>query len=161
LNEQGGLDCLTIAASPCSRGPRKMADTLSKRARSERMSLVRGKNTKVELTVRSLVHKLGYRYGLHAGDIPGRPDLVFRSRRKVIFIHGCFWHRHSRCRLARLPKSRLGFWLPKLNGNRKRDRKIQLALSELGWRSLVIWECQLSEGASLRKKISAFLGHKG
>ena len=98
-------------------------DTLSKAQRSERMSRVRGKDTKPELLVRRLVHGMGYRYRLHRRDLPGTPDLVFPGRRKVIFVHGCFWHRHPdpACKLARLPKSRTDFWLPKLEGNRARD----------------------------------------
>lgn len=138
-----------------------MVDTLSKKARSERMSLVRGKNTQVEHVVTSLVHKLGYRYRRHASDLPGKPDLVFRSLRKVIFVHGCFWHRHPRCKLARLPKSRLKFWLPKLEGNRRRDKRVQRQLSRSGWSYLVIWECQLSRPARLADKIVAFLHRRG
>lgn len=138
-----------------------MADTLSKRARSERMSRVRGKNTKVEHTVRSLVLGLGYRYRLHVNDLPGKPDLLFRSRRKLIFIHGCFWHRHRQCKLARLPKSRLKFWLPKLEGNRQRDKKVQRLLTKLGWYYMVIWECQLDNPVRLADKIKAFLDGKG
>jgi len=134
-----------------------MVDTLSKTARSERMSRVQGKNTQVEHAARSLVHGLGYRYALHAKDLPGKPDMVFRSRRKVIFIHGCFWHRHRRCKLARLPKSRLTFWLPKLEGNRQRDKRVQRGLTKMRWRYLVIWECQLSDPARLLDKVKAFL----
>src|SRR5690349_18847706 len=99
-------------------------DTLSQAERSERMARVRAKDSRPELTVRRLVHGMGYRYRLHDPRLPGKPDLVFRSRRRVIFVHGCFWHRHAdpACRLARLPKSRLEFWLPKLEANRTRDR---------------------------------------
>ena len=134
-----------------------MVDTLSKRARSERMSLVRGKNTQVEYLVRSLVHGLGYRYRLHASDLPGKPDLVFRLRRKVIFVHGCFWHRHAKCALARLPKSRLEFWLPKLEGNRRRDKAVQRRLNRMGWKYMIVWECQLSNPLRLVDNIDAFL----
>src|ERR1700733_2301956 len=97
-----------------------MADTLTRDERSERMALIRAKNTGPEITVRKLVHGLGYRYRLHGRLIPGRPDLVFAGRKKVIFVHGCFWHRHSdsACKLARMPKSRLEFWVPKLEKNR-------------------------------------------
>lgn len=136
-----------------------MADTLSKTARSERMSLIRGKDTSVELVVRRLVHSLGYRYRLHGRGLPGRPDLVFGKRRKVIFVHGCFWHRHddSACKLARLPKSRLNFWVPKLEGNRRRDLENQKLLRERGWEVLVIWECELRDRAALERKIRSFL----
>lgn len=136
-----------------------MVDTLSPAARSERMSRVRGKNTAAEMVVRRLVHGMGYRYRLHGGELPGRPDLVFGKRRRVIFVHGCFWHRHanSSCKLARLPKSRLDFWLPKLEANRARDLKNQQRLEALGWQYMVIWECELTNQAMLMNKIRAFL----
>ncbi len=136
-----------------------MPDTLSPPERSKRMSLVRNKDTKPELLVRRLVHGLGYRYRLHQTNLPGKPDLVFASRRKVIFVHGCFWHRHpsSDCKLARLPKSRLEFWLPKLEGNRERDLRNQELLAQEGWRVLVIWECELRNMGELKAKIVDFL----
>lgn len=137
-----------------------MADTLSPSERSERMSRVRGKDTKPELVVRRLVYGRGYRYRLHRRDLPGIPDLVFPSRKKVVFIHGCFWHRHPdpACKLARLPKSRLDFWLPKLEGNRQRDLENIGKLYNSGWNSLVIWECETSDKELLEKKIETFLG---
>ena len=139
-----------------------MADTLTKSERSARMGLIRGKHSKPELTVRRLVHGMGYRYSLHSADLPGKPDLVFRSRRKLIFVHGCFWHRHPAqgCRLARLPKSRLDFWLPKLESNRVRDINKQKALRAAGWRILVVWECQLSNKEHLENKLRVFLEGK-
>jgi DNA mismatch endonuclease (patch repair protein) len=121
------------------------------------MSRVRGKHTKVEMAVRRLVYSLGHRYRLHSGNLPGRPDLVFRSRRAVIFIHGCFWHRHPQCKLARLPKSRLEFWVPKLESNRERDARNQRELTAMGWRSLVVWECETRETGRLARKIRRFL----
>ncbi len=134
-------------------------DTLTKEQRSERMSRVRGRDTATELTVRRLVCDLGYRYRLHAGDLPGAPDLVFRSRRKVIFVHGCFWHRHGsqRCRLARLPKTRVDFWLSKLEGNRLRDIRNLRALRRSGWRALVVWECQLRDRVAVRHRLEVFM----
>lgn len=137
-------------------------DTLTTAERSERMSRVRGKNTKPELMVRRLVHGMGYRYRLHCGNLPGKPDLVFRSRRKVIFVHGCFWHRHSKpdCKLARLPKSRLDFWRPKLDANRKRDIENQEKLRVDGWKVLVVWECELGDTAEMEKEIKKFLEEK-
>jgi len=134
-------------------------DTLDAQQRSERMSRIRGKDTAPEMIVRRLVHRMGYRYRLHRNDLPGRPDLVFPARRKVIFVHGCFWHRHpdSACKLARLPKSRLDFWLPKLESNRRRDLAKQEELRAKGWDFLVIWECQLNNMASMTKNIKAFL----
>lgn len=134
-----------------------VADNISKTARSKQMSLVKSKNTKPEMFVRKLVHSMGYRYRLHDKKLPGRPDLVFSSRKKVIFVHGCFWHRHENCKLARLPKSRLEFWKPKLEANKERDQIVQESLRELGWQILVIWECQLRDIEILREKIIAFL----
>ena len=121
------------------------------------MARVRGKNTQPELLTRSLVYSLGYRYRLHARDLPGHPDLVFRKARKVIFIHGCFWHRHGKCRLARLPKSRLDFWVPKLEGNKRRDRRNIRLLVSKGWKVLTIWECQIGNTSQLQEKIRRFL----
>lgn len=136
-----------------------MPDTLTQKERSARMSLVRGKDTRPELAVRTLVHGMGYRYRLHIASLPGKPDLVFAGRKKVIFVHGCFWHRHpSRsCKLARMPKSRPEFWVPKLEGNRLRDERNKRELKRQGWKVLSIWECQIADVASLSKRIRAFL----
>lgn len=134
-----------------------MSDTLSSRDRSKRMSLVRAKDTKPEIRVRRLVYSLGYRYRLHCGDLPGKPDIVFKGRKKAILIHGCFWHRHENCALARLPKSRLDFWRPKLEGNKTRDKINQEKLKALGWVSLVIWECEIGYLEALRGRIIEFL----
>lgn len=122
------------------------------------MSLIRAKDTKPEMAVRRLVHSLGYRYRLHRRDLPGCPDLVFSIRCKVIFVHGCFWHRHpdSTCKLARLPKSREEFWVPKLESNASRDRRNEMALKAKGWDVLVIWECETKDQALLERKIQAF-----
>lgn len=135
-------------------------DTLTQTERSKRMSLVRGRDTKPEMRVRRLVHSLGYRYRLHRRDLTGSPDLVFGPRRKVIFVHGCFWHRHPdpSCKLARLPKSRQEFWLPKLEGNRARDERINAALTAMGWTVLEIWECETADTESLAERIRGFLG---
>ena len=132
-------------------------DTLTPRERSARMALVRGKDTKPELLVRRLVHGLGYRYRLHRRDLPGTPDLVFPGRGKVIMVHGCFWHRHEGCALARLPKSRGDFWLPKLTTNAERDASNTRALRRLGWGVMTIWECQLRDTAALASRIRRFL----
>lgn len=107
------------------------------------MALVRSKDTRPEMAVRKLVWNLGYRYRLHRRDLPGCPDLVFSGSRKVIFVHGCFWHRHKGCALARLPKSRLDFWGPKLESNALRDKRNKRALARRGWRVLTVWECEL------------------
>lgn len=134
-----------------------MTDTLSKVERSERMSRVRSKDSKAEMAVRSLVHRMGYRFRIHGHALPGSPDLVFRSKRKVMFVHGCFWHRHNECKLARMPKSRLAFWRPKLEGNKERDHKVQAELRKLGWEYLVIWECEANNADLVRKKVGEFL----
>jgi DNA mismatch endonuclease (patch repair protein) len=136
-----------------------MADTLTQHQRSERMSRVRGKDTKPEMVVRRLVHGMGFRFRLHRRDLPGVPDLVFVTRKKVIFVHGCFWHRHadSACKLARLPKSRLDFWLPKLEANEQRDRRNEQALKALGWSAMTVWECQIKDLSSLRNRIWSYL----
>ncbi|MBT3055799.1 MAG: DNA mismatch endonuclease Vsr [Candidatus Thiodiazotropha sp. (ex Codakia orbicularis)] len=134
-----------------------MTDTLSKEDRSKLMSRIHGRDTRPEMIVRGLIHKLGYRYRLHAKFLPGKPDLVFTARKKVIFVHGCFWHRHTDCKLARLPKSRLGFWLPKLEGNSKRDELNQDKLKSLGWCYLIIWECETKDLVHLENKILCFL----
>lgn len=136
----------------------RFMDTLSPLERSQRMARVKSKGTKPEMLVRRLVFSMGYRYRLHGSRLPGHPDMVFKGRRKVIFVHGCFWHRHEGCKLARLPKSRLDFWLPKLEGNRQRDAQKLEQLCEQGWKSLVIWECELKDLGSLEKRLRAFLG---
>ncbi len=134
-------------------------DTLSTKQRSERMSLVRDRDTKLEMAIRRLVHYMGYRYRLHRRDLPGTPDLVFSGRKKAVFVHGCFWHRHPdpACRLARLPKSKLDFWGPKLETNRKRDERNIALLTKLGWDVLVIWECQSKNREELQIRIKDFL----
>jgi len=137
-----------------------MADTISKQRRSELMSRIRSKNSKVELLVRSLVHRMGYRFRLHRKDLPGKPDLVFAGRRKVVFVHGCFWHWHPdpNCKQARMPKSRQEFWRPKLEGNRRRDSENRQKLIELGWEVLEIWECEARDPEKIQSRIRDFLG---
>jgi len=132
-------------------------DTLSRKERSQRMSLIRNRDTKPELLVRQLLFKSGYRYRLHRSDLPGRPDLVFSGWKKVIFVHGCFWHRHPKCSLARLPKSRLSFWLPKLTNNRRRDLRNLRDLRRLGWTVKVVWECEIGDQAALARNLHTFL----
>ena len=137
-----------------------MTDTLSKTQRSERMGLIRDRDTGPERSVRSLVHSMGFRFSLRRNHVPGRPDIVFPSRRKAIFVHGCFWHRHPnpKCKLARLPKSRLDFWLPKLEGNRIRDIQKQRELRAAGWTFMVVWECEIDHKERLKNKLQRFLG---
>lgn len=135
-------------------------DTLSKAQRSAVMSLVRAKDSRPELKLRRLVHSLGFRYRLHVKGLPGKPDLVLARHRAVIFMHGCFWHRHDGCKLARMPKSRLDFWGPKLEANRTRDAKKLAELKGAGWRVMVVWECELSDEAHLRSRLTRFLENK-
>lgn len=133
-------------------------DTRSPQKRSEIMSLVRGKNTTPELAVRRIVHSLGYRFRLHGKALPGRPDLVFAGRRKVIFVHGCFWHAHEGCAKARPPKSRKSYWVPKLRANKERDARNLAEVRALGWKALVVWQCELKKPERLVRKIDRFLG---
>lgn len=134
-------------------------DTLNPKERSERMSRVRGTDTGPEMVVRRLVHSLGYRYRLHGKNLPGRPDLVFSRFRKVIFVHGCFWHRHPEptCKLARLPKSRLEFWGPKLESNAQRDLRNLVLLRDSGWDVMTVWECQTKNTFELETRLRDFL----
>jgi DNA mismatch endonuclease Vsr len=134
-----------------------VTDTLSKKARSARMALIRSKNTKPEMAVRRLLHGLGYRYRIHVKGLPGTPDLVFRPRKRAVFVHGCFWHGHH-CRLgARVPKSRVGFWVAKIKSNRLRDKRHLAELKRAGWRAVVIWECQLKNVDVLTRRLTRFL----
>ena len=132
-------------------------DNVSRRRRSEIMGRVRAKDTGPEMRVRRLVFAMGFRYRLHDRSLPGTPDLVFRRVRKVIFVHGCFWHRHARCALARLPKSRREFWVPKLGGNRQRDRRNLARLRRAGWQVMVVWECEIADLPHLETRIRGFL----
>lgn len=132
-------------------------DRLSKRKRSEVMKRITKTDTKPEIRVRKLLHAMGYRFRLYASEIPGRPDIVFRQRRKVIFINGCFWHQHRRCRLARKPKSNLDYWLPKLEGNRCRDTRVRRQLGRASWSHLTIWECQIADQSTLQQKLRGHL----
>jgi len=130
-----------------------MTDVLSEEQRRRNMAAIRSADTKPELRVRKALHAAGLRYRLHVRALPGTPDLVFASRRVVVFVHGCFWHRHPGCKNARMPKSRLEFWAPKLSTNAERDKRQQLALRRSGWRVIVIWECQTKDAARLARLI--------
>ena len=123
------------------------------------MRAIRSKGMLPELAVRRLVHKLGYRFRLHRADLPGKPDLVFGAKRKVIFVHGCFWHSHG-CKMSHTPKSNLEYWLPKLQRNKTRDRKNIKTLETAGWQSLVIWECETRSPDKVKKRVSTFLRKK-
>jgi len=133
-------------------------DILTPKERSQRMALIRARDTKVEMVVRRLVHKMGYRYRLYYQKLPGKPDLAFPVRHKVIFIHGCFWHGHKGCAKFRLPKSRLKYWLPKIRRNQQRDKDCIEKLQHSNWSVLIIWECELPALPSLAVRIKKFLG---
>ncbi len=122
-----------------------MADIVSPEKRSEMMSGIRGKDTKPEIVVRRLLHRLGYRFRLHRKDLPGRPDIVLPKWRTVIFVNGCYWHGHEDCHLFRTPKTRTEFWINKIESNQARDQRNYCALGEAGWRVLIIWECAVSK----------------
>jgi DNA mismatch endonuclease, patch repair protein len=125
------------------------------------MAAIKSADMKPEMIVRSMAHRLGYRYRLHARDLPGKPDLVFRSRRKAIFVHGCFWHQHknSKCVDGRMPKSNLDYWQQKLETNVSRDKRNLTTLKALGWKTLVVWECEILRAPEqIRKKLRSFLG---
>jgi DNA mismatch endonuclease (patch repair protein) len=137
-----------------------MADIISPKQRSAIMARIRSKDTRPELLVRKIVFSLGYRYRLHVRQIPGCPDLVFRPRQKVIFVHGCFWHHHAGCPFAHIPKSRVDFWKPKLQRNQERDKENERALAQAGWMVLTVWECQLKNTRALEKILQEFLDRK-
>jgi len=124
------------------------------------MRSIRKRDTGPELAVRNIIRNLGYRYTLHANDLPGSPDIVLRGKRKVILVHGCFWHQHDGCSLAKRPSARPEYWIPKLSRNKERDHTVYAALTELGWETLVIWECALNDEPSLRAQLQKFCaGH--
>ncbi|MCA9033027.1 MAG: DNA mismatch endonuclease Vsr [Planctomycetaceae bacterium] len=130
-----------------------MTDRISPEHRSWNMSRIRNRDTKPELVVRSLLHRMGYRFRLHRRDLPGNPDIVLPKYQTVIFVHGCFWHRHQECKYAYTPKSRQAFWQLKLHKNVMRDAQVQQMLRQLGWQVVVIWECEVHDEA----KLSAFI----
>ena len=133
------------------------ADRLSPSERSALMSRVRSRGTAPERSLRRLLTDMGYRYRLQYRLLPGRPDIAFPGRRKVIWVHGCFWHRHEGCPRAALPKSREDFWVPKLEGNRQRDRAVEEEVQSRGWDTLVVWECELRDGGQLVQKLRGFI----
>jgi DNA mismatch endonuclease (patch repair protein) len=128
-----------------------MVDTIDPIRRSENMRQIKSADTKPELLLRRLVYGLGYRYRLHRKDLPGNPDLVFVGRRKVIFVHGCFWHQHEICVDGRIPRSKTEYWLPKLKRNVERDTAALIKLGQMGWKALVVWECQLGSAQAIKQ----------
>ena len=133
-------------------------DVFSPQERARVMRAVKGKDTKPEMTVRRLAHALGYRFRLHRKDLPGKPDLVFPGRNKVIFVHGCFWHGHNCARGSRQPKQNADYWRAKIGRNVERDAASLQALKAQGWQALVIWECEMKDRATLADRLKAFLG---
>ena len=125
--------------------------------RSRNMSAIKSKNTKPEIAVRKLLHSMGYRFRLHRKDLPGSPDIVLPKYKTVIFVHGCFWHRHENCKYASTPKTRKEFWENKFNCNKKRDQKIQKEIIDLGWKFIIIWECEARNIQPLEEKLKGYL----
>lgn len=132
-------------------------DIVDRETRSRMMGNIRGKNTKPELVVRRLAHSLGYRFRLHRRDLPGSPDITFPKFRAVIFVHGCFWHRHDGCRFCTTPSSNLSFWSEKFRRNVERDRKAEAALLGMGWRTIIVWECQTRDPSDLETTLKRYL----
>ena len=138
-----------------------MTDIVSSEQRSRIMSRIRGRDTTPELVVRRMAHRLGFRFRLHPKDLPGRPDIVFPRFRAAVFVHGCFWHRHNGCRYAYTPKSRVAFWTEKFKKNVAHDRRSEEALRNLGWRVLVIWECETQNEIALKRCLVDYLREDG
>jgi len=134
-----------------------MTDVLTPEQRRQNMAAIKGKNTKPEMVVRQLVHRLGYRYRLHRKDLPGKPDLFFPSRRKIIEVYGCYWHMHD-CPYGRVvPKTNVEFWQTKRLSNVTRDKKNMKELAKQGWRVLILWECEVKDTTKLQERIRQFL----
>ena len=136
-----------------------MTDIVDRRRRSEMMSRIQGRDTAPEIAVRRIAHGLGFRFRLYRKDLPGRPDLVFPRHRAVVFVHGCFWHRHGGCRYAYTPKTRVRFWAEKFRRNVARDRQQEERLRSLGWRVLVIWECETHNETAVGRRLLDYLLH--
>jgi DNA mismatch endonuclease (patch repair protein) len=136
---------------------RIIADKVTPETRSRIMSRIRSKDMVPEMIVRRLIYEKGYRYRLHQNNLPGKPDLVFWGRKKIILIHGCFWHQHPGCKDGHLPKSNLGYWAPKLERNVQRDKKVVADLTALGWEVLIIWECEIDDRDNLSVTLDQFL----
>jgi len=137
------------------------ADCLSPERRSWNMSRIRGRDTGPEKLVRSLLHRLGFRFSLCRKDLPGRPDIVLPARGAVVFVHGCFWHQHDGCANATMPNTRRSFWKKKLGGNVRRDGLVREELAALGWRVLTVWECELRDAERVGRRLARELGRVG
>lgn len=138
-----------------------MADRLSSQKRSWNMSRIKSRDTTPELAVRKVLYRMGYRYRLHSPAVPGKPDIVLKRFRIAIFVHGCFWHRHSGCKFSYIPKSRVEFWAKKFEENIRRDETVRKQLSELGWKYLTIWECETKSSETIEHLLRGFLGENG
>lgn len=134
-----------------------MTDVFTIIKRSEVMSRIKSRDTQPERAVRSMLHRLGYRFRLHRADLPGRPDIVLPRYKTVIFVNGCFWHRHEGCRFAYTPKTRIDFWQKKFSENVLRDQRAQVSLVTSGWKVIVVWECELRDQADLSKRLETKL----
>ena len=135
-----------------------MVDSVSPKVRSLNMAQIKSKGTKPEMQVRRLLHRLGYRFRLHRNDLQGNPDVVFVSKKKAIFVNGCFWHQHPNCKRARIPRSNREYWSNKLLGNRARDIRNTALLEADGWDVMTVWECQLRDLEALANELTSFLG---
>lgn len=133
-------------------------DNIDPQARSLLMARIRGVDTKPERQVRSLLHQLGYRFKTHLKGVPGRPDVAFPGRKAAIYIHGCFWHQHPGCRNATMPSTRTPFWQEKFDRNRERDARVLALVEAQGWRTLVVWECQVTDSPRLAERLVTFIG---
>lgn len=138
-----------------------MTDHVNPTKRSEIMRAVRSRDTGPELVVRKMIHRAGFRYRLHSKKLPGTPDIVFPRLKKVIFVHGCYWHGHPGCKKAALPKSRVEFWKAKVDGNRVRDQTRMLQLRQDGWMPIVVWQCELREPEKLFRRVTSLLNRGG
>lgn len=132
-------------------------DKLTPEHRSWNMQRIKSRDTKPELIVRSILHRMGYRFRLHRKDLPGKPDIVLSKYKTVIFVHGCFWHRHEGCKLAYTPKSRIDFWQKKFQSNIERDQRVVSKLIEMGWQVLIIWECEVKKKECVIERIDKYL----
>lgn len=137
-----------------------MADTISSEQRSRNMSRIKSRDTKPEILVRSLLHRAGFRFRLHAKELPGKPDIVLPKYKTVIFVHGCFWHQHPGCSRATMPSTRTEYWQPKLKANASRDKLHRATLIDLGWEVRVVWECETGNLPKLSEKLTRILPSK-
>ena len=153
----GGRSERTGSIPPATARRVSMTDTIDPARRSRNMSRIRGRDTKPEMTVRRLLHRMGYRYRVHRTDLPGKPDIVFGPRRKVIFVHGCFWHGHSCKRGSRLPKTNAEYWKAKIARNMERHSDQLDELTAAGWTGHTLWECELADVDAVTRRLSAFL----